>query len=397
MIALSELNDLPTREFVTTLGAIFEHSPWVAERAAAGRPYASRLHLLEAMRMVVEQASPEEQSTLIRAHPKLGARGRTRAELTQASASEQHRAGLDACTPQDFAQLDGLNTAYVEKFAMPFILAVRGHDPESIIATLKRRLTHDEPFERNTALGQIGLIAGFRLTDVVATPAGVEIMAMNERLALCSDRTGVDRTGVDGTGVGQGSAALLREWMLAAGLDVSAAGGGNMMGRRRTDRSNAKRLLVGVHYDTAANTVRYDGRLGCLLGIAVTQQLKQKGRHLPFELLVLARPSDERAGRCASLADPDALRGCVTLSALDGATLDGAVLDGAGGSEDGSWVLAALRASGLAEGILAIAVQGPAGVVYRSEAPCGAAECERAAHTLEEFLLQTQDSSFTTG
>jgi OHCU decarboxylase len=386
VIALSDLNDLPAHEFVTTLGAIFEHSPWVAERAAAGRPYASRLHLLEAMRLAVEKASPAEQLTLIRAHPKLGARGRTRAELTRASASEQHRAGLDACTPQDFAQLDELNTAYVEKFAMPFILAVRGHDPASIIATLKRRLTHDEPLEQNTALGQIGLIAGFRLTDVVATSAGVDILAMNERLQRCAD--GAGREGE--------TAALIREWMLAAGLDVSAADG-NLIGRRRTDRPDAKRLLIGVHYDTAANTVRYDGRLGCLLGIAVTQQLKQKGRHLPFELLVLARPSDERAGRCASLADPDALRGCVTLSALDGATLDGAVLDGAGGSEDGSWVLAALRASGLAEGILAIAVQGPAGVVYRSEAPCSAAECERAAHTLEEFLLQTQDSSFTTG
>jgi OHCU decarboxylase len=387
VIALSELNDLPTHEFVTTLGAIFEHSPWVAERAAAGRPYASRLHLLDAMRMVVEQASPAERLTLIRAHPKLGARGRNRAELTQASAREQHRAGLDACTPQDFAQLDELNTAYVEKFAMPFILAVRGHDPASIIATLKRRLTHDEPLERSTALGQIGLIAGFRLTDVIATPAGVEIMAMNERLALCSDAPGA----------GRDAAALIREWMLAAGLDVLAAGGGNMMGRHRTDRTNAKRLLIGVHYDTVAHTVRYDGRLGCLLGIAVTQQLKQKARHLPFELLVLARPADERVGRCASLADPDALRGCVTLGALDGATLGGVVLDGAGGSEDGSWVLAALRASGLAERILAIAVQGPAGVLYRSEAPCGAAECERAAHTLEKFLLQTRDSSFTTG
>jgi len=49
---------------------------------------------------------------------------------------------------------------------------------------------------------------------VVATPAGVEIMAMNERLALSSDGTGVD-----GTGVGREALALLREWMLAAGLE----------------------------------------------------------------------------------------------------------------------------------------------------------------------------------
>ena len=171
MIALAELNVLPPDEFVAKLAGIFEHSAWVAERVVAGRPFGSRRHLLDAMRAAVDRATPEEQLTLIRAHPKLGLRGRSRTELTEASAREQHRAGLEACTPEDFVHLDRLNAAYDEKFAMPFILAVRGHTPESIIAACERRLTNDGPLERVAALSEIGLIAGYRLADLVADPA----------------------------------------------------------------------------------------------------------------------------------------------------------------------------------------------------------------------------------
>ena len=39
-VTLDELNRLPVAEFTAKLGAIFEHSPWVAEQAAAGRPFA---------------------------------------------------------------------------------------------------------------------------------------------------------------------------------------------------------------------------------------------------------------------------------------------------------------------------------------------------------------------
>jgi OHCU decarboxylase len=171
VIALAELNMLPPDEFVAKLAGIFEHSPWVAERVAAARPFDSRLRLLDAMRAAVDRATPAEQLALIRAHPKLGLRGRSRAELTEASAREQHRAGLEACTPDDFVRLDQLNAAYDAKFAMPFILAVRGHTPESIIAACEQRLTNDSPLERRTALREIGLIAGYRLADAVADPA----------------------------------------------------------------------------------------------------------------------------------------------------------------------------------------------------------------------------------
>src|SRR5882757_7925659 len=203
MITLEALNTLPVNEFTSVLGAIFEHSPWVAQRAATARPFSSRLELHDAMRAVVQSAPIEEQLGLIRAHPQLGARGRKRLELTEASAHEQRRAGLDACTDEEFAQLLLLNTAYVEKFAFPFILAVRGHDSDSILAAMSDRLNNDVDAERHTALTQIGLIGGYRLADLVGSPAGAEVKAMRDRLVSSAT-----------------SAALLREWMLAANLEV---------------------------------------------------------------------------------------------------------------------------------------------------------------------------------
>jgi OHCU decarboxylase len=168
VISLQELNALSVHEFEQRLGAIFEHSPWVAERAAAARPFNSRAALLDEMRAVVERASLAEQLGLIRAHPQLGARGRRRAELTEASAREQKRAGLDACSDEEFARLMELNAAYVKKFEFPFILAVRGHTPDSILAAMQSRLNNNAEAERHTALAQIGLIGGYRLEDVVA-------------------------------------------------------------------------------------------------------------------------------------------------------------------------------------------------------------------------------------
>jgi allantoicase len=168
MITLTELNALPAPEFAACLGAIFEHSPWVAERAAAGRPFASRRHLLEAMCAAVDAASPAEQLMLIRAHPRLRRSAPAREELTAASSREQRGAGLDACTPAEATRLDELNEAYVAKFAMPFILAVRGHTPQSIIAAFERRLNDSQAGEQRTALREIGMIAGYRLADTVA-------------------------------------------------------------------------------------------------------------------------------------------------------------------------------------------------------------------------------------
>lgn len=279
MIELSELNRSSPVAFVEALGAIFEHSPWVAEGAVSQRPFASRLHLLDSMRNVVREARPEEQLRLIRAHPQLGARGRRLAQLTADSAREQRGAGLDACNDEEFALLQRLNVQYVEKFAFPFILAVRGHDPHSIIEFMKRRLTHDGAREQDTALTEIGLIAGYRLSDTVATPAGTEIAAMLQRLSPSHE------------------SALLREWILAAGLKTHAGTADELLASSGT----ASAGRIGIQFDARAHALRCDGGLAILMGIAVAQQLRQKKIPLPFDKLVAAHPTDRAASDLSSL------------------------------------------------------------------------------------------------
>jgi OHCU decarboxylase len=165
MLTIEALNAMSVADFTTALGSIFEHSSWVAQCAAALRPFGTREALHQAMCQQVAAASVAEQDALILAHPKLGARGRQRAQLTQSSASEQSRAGLDACSDAEFAELLRLNDLYQARFNFPFILAVRGHTPDSILGAMTQRLGNDLPTERATALQQINRIAGFRLGD----------------------------------------------------------------------------------------------------------------------------------------------------------------------------------------------------------------------------------------
>lgn len=165
---LTTLNQLPKPAFVDTLGAIFEHSPWVAEGAFASVPFANLEALHAAMVRVVDHASLDQQLALIRAHPDLAGKAALAGELTAESTSEQKGAGLDRLTPEEFAKFHRLNEAYKEKFDFPFILAVRGHDKHSILAAFETRLLNDAESERSEALRQIARIAGFRLGDLIA-------------------------------------------------------------------------------------------------------------------------------------------------------------------------------------------------------------------------------------
>jgi OHCU decarboxylase len=164
---LAELNALDQAGFVAALGWVFEGSPWVAERAWAARPFASRDALHAALVAVVQAASPEEQLALIRAHPDLGTR-LGRAALSAASVAEQAGAGLDRLSDAEFARFQDLNARYRERFGFPFIIAVRHHTRASILAAFEARLQHDAATERATALAEIAEIARLRLADAVA-------------------------------------------------------------------------------------------------------------------------------------------------------------------------------------------------------------------------------------
>lgn len=155
-------------EFTAVLGSVLEHSSWVAARAAGLRPFASVERLHQALCRQWAQASEAEQDAVLQAQPRLGARGRQRAQLTQSSAREQQRAGLDACTDAQCSELLRLNDLYQARFGFPFILAVRGHSAESILAALNQRLRRDRETERATAMRQLYRIAGLRLNERIA-------------------------------------------------------------------------------------------------------------------------------------------------------------------------------------------------------------------------------------
>ena len=160
---LADLNFIDDAVFVATLGGIFEHSPWVAERVLTARPYASANALHGLMMAAVRRAPPDLQLALLRAHPELAGKAAIRGELTHDSTNEQSGAGLNQCSPAEFARLTALNAAYNEKFGFPFILAVKGYDRAGILREFSRRFAHDRDAEFEAALAQIARITRFRL------------------------------------------------------------------------------------------------------------------------------------------------------------------------------------------------------------------------------------------
>jgi len=162
-VSLAEtMSALSQPEFIARLGGIYEHSPWVAERAYAARPFVSTEALQDAMQRAMLAGSRDEQLALIRAHPELLGK-LDAAQLTESSRSEQASAGLDRCTAEQKSRMRSLNDAYRERFGFPFIVAVKGLDWGGIIERIDSRLGNTPETEFDTALREIGRIARFRL------------------------------------------------------------------------------------------------------------------------------------------------------------------------------------------------------------------------------------------
>lgn len=166
-MTLAQINALAEPDFVRALGGIFEHSPWVAQRAFAARPFASVDALNAAMVAAVDRATEEQKLALLRAHPELAGKAAVRGEMTADSVSEQTGAGLAQCSPEEFARLTELNARYNARFGFPFILAVKGFDRAGIIAEFARRATRDRPTEFAECLAQVARIARLRLEMLV--------------------------------------------------------------------------------------------------------------------------------------------------------------------------------------------------------------------------------------
>jgi 2-oxo-4-hydroxy-4-carboxy-5-ureidoimidazoline decarboxylase len=151
-------------QLAAALGWVFEDSPWVAERAWARRPFASREALHQAMVQEIEKAAVAEQQALLGAHPDLG----TRAKVSTASTQEQAGTGLDQLTADEYSLFSELNRAYHEKFGFPFLYAVKGSTKDDILLSLQTRLNSSSAEEFQQALTEVYRIAWFRIESAIA-------------------------------------------------------------------------------------------------------------------------------------------------------------------------------------------------------------------------------------
>jgi beta-ureidopropionase / N-carbamoyl-L-amino-acid hydrolase len=335
VLTLDQINSATPEQFVALLDGTYEHSPWIAQRAAALRPFASLVHLKQALAQVVRESGHEAQLTLIRAHPELAGKAMVSKTLTAESTNEQGKAGLTDCTPAEFTRIQQLNADYNAKFGFPFILAVRGprglglHKAE-IIATFERRLDNHPDFERAECLRNIHRIAEIRLDDKFGhTPElGNLVWDWAERLAAHSDPGYAERgelTVTYLTDAHRACAQRLAHWMRAdCGFDeVEIDAVGNVVGIfHGTDRS-ARRLLTGSHYDTVRNGGKYDGRLGILVPMACVRELHRQGRRLPFGLEVVGFAEEEGQRYKAVFLGSGALTGHLDTNWLEQKDADG--------------------------------------------------------------------------
>lgn len=304
-LTLEQLNAAAPAEALQLLDGIYEHSPWIAQAALAQRPFRSPSHLKQVMADVVRAASAEHQLALIRSHPELAGKAMVAKTLTSESNSEQDRAGLTNCTPEEFRRIQQLNADYNARFGFPFILAVRGPrgtglDRQQIIDTFARRLDNPADFERAEALRNIHRIAELRLNDRFGSEPrlGNLVWDWQESLARHSDPGFKERGQLTLTYLTDAHRAAAREIveaMRGCGFDeVEIDAVGNVVGRYHSaGEPQGRYLLTGSHYDTVRNGGKYDGRLGFFTPMACVRELAQAGRRLPLGIEVIAFAEEE--------------------------------------------------------------------------------------------------------
>src|SRR5438067_4543858 len=143
MLNVEQINALERHEFTNHFARVFEHSPWIAARPAAKRPFQNRAELFAALCETVMKATHEEKLSLIRAHPDLVGE----ASLTDESQREQARAGLLDLSPAERKQFQEYNTLYKERFGFPFVICARLNKKDAILEAFPIRLHHSREKE----------------------------------------------------------------------------------------------------------------------------------------------------------------------------------------------------------------------------------------------------------
>ncbi len=165
--SLAELNELSPKDFVKTIGPVFEHSPWIAEIVGEQRPFAGIEKLHVALCETVKNSAEAKQLALICAHPDLVGKLALAGQLTRESTGEQASAGLTQLTPEEILLFQKQNAAYKNKFGFPFVICARLNKKDVILNGFELRLKNLPAQEVKTALEEIFKIAELRLKDLI--------------------------------------------------------------------------------------------------------------------------------------------------------------------------------------------------------------------------------------
>ncbi len=179
-LTLDAINRMSPADFASAVGDAFELAPWVAEGAAARRPFGTVSALHEAMIGVLRAAPRERQAGFLRGHPDLAGKAARAGAITDDSRREQASVGLDSLSEEEFARFHRLNDAYKAKFGFPFIVCVRRHTRDSILAQFERRLGNDQATEFAAALREVFFITRLRIAGKVT---GEGMPAVDGRLS----------------------------------------------------------------------------------------------------------------------------------------------------------------------------------------------------------------------
>jgi hydantoinase/carbamoylase family amidase len=159
-------------------------------------------------------------------------------------------------------------------------------------------------------------------SNTVLGEHGTRIIERAERLARFSETPdGLTCTFL--TPAHRAVVAELRSWMEAAGMAAEIDATANVVGRYRSDNPEARTLILGSHYDTVRNGGRYDGRLGVLSALAVVEELRDRGRRLPFHIEVIAFSEEEGVRFSTPYIGSTAVAGKFDPSILDRCDGDG--------------------------------------------------------------------------
>ena len=333
-ITLDHVNQVSADKALALLDGLYEHSPWVAEKALSARPYKSLGHLKHALTQAVNAVPEADQIKLLCAHPELAGKAMRDDALTAESANEQSRAGLTSCTPQEMATLADLNQQYRAKFGFPFILAVRGMrghglTKQQIIDTFTRRLHNQPAFELKEALRNVHRVVELRINDKFASHPvlGNDLWDWHEELAQYSDPGFKEKNQLTVTyltDAHRSCAAYISRKMRDCGFDsVEIDAVGNVVGIYQASVGHAKTLLTGSHYDTVRNAGKYDGRLGIFAPMACVRELHRAGKRLPFNIEVVGFAEEEGQRYKATFLGSGALVGDFKREWLDQKDVDG--------------------------------------------------------------------------